>query len=86
MELKSFDKLGKRDFENGAVLDEIREIFKERDELYEVCKAIVRDFEDEDDPLIIPASSCIHIPNHSDLCPYWLAKQALDKIEGGKPT
>ena len=51
-------------------------------ELVEACKAIVRDFEDEDDPLIVPASSCIHVPNHTDLCPYWLAKQALNKIEG----
>lgn len=54
-------------------------------ELIEACKAIVRDFEDKDDPLTVPASSCIHVPNHTDLCPYWLAKQALAKIEGDKP-
>ena len=51
-------------------------------ELLEACKAIVRDFEDEDESLIIPASSCVHVPNHTDLCPYWLAKQAIAKAEG----
>lgn len=50
------------------------------EEMYAACEAIVRDFEDENDPLIIPASSCIHVPNHTDLCPYWLAKQALAKV------
>ena len=50
-------------------------------ELVEACKAIVRDFEDVKDPLTIPASSCVHVPNHTDLCPYWLAKQALAKVE-----
>lgn len=33
MELKDFDKLRDMDFENGAVLDEIRKVFKERDQL-----------------------------------------------------
>lgn len=31
--LKWFDSLSKRDFENQAVLDEIRAVFKERDQL-----------------------------------------------------
>ena len=35
MELKDFDKLIKRDFENGAILEEIRSVFKERDSFRE---------------------------------------------------
>ena len=33
MELKDFNELCIRDFDNGAVLDAIRGVFKERDEL-----------------------------------------------------
>lgn len=32
MNLKSFDKLTKRDFKNGAVIDEIRQTFKNYEE------------------------------------------------------
>lgn len=32
-DLKWFDSLGRRDFENQAVLNEIRAVFKERDQL-----------------------------------------------------
>ena len=32
MNLKEFDKLTKRDFENGAVIDEIRQTFKNYEE------------------------------------------------------
>ncbi len=31
MNLKAFDKLTKRDFENGTVLDEIRQVFKDHE-------------------------------------------------------
>jgi len=68
--------------DKGKVLTGIMAKRDAAEEMYEACKAIVRDFEDEDEPLIIPASSCVHVPNHTDLCPYWLAKQALAKVEG----
>lgn len=37
MTLNKFRKLGKRDFENGAVLDEIEMAIEERDRLLTVC-------------------------------------------------
>lgn len=33
MKLKDFDELCKRDFDNAAVIEAIRRVFKERDEL-----------------------------------------------------
>jgi len=45
MELKDFNELCKRDFDNGAVMNAIRGAFKERDELYEALKAMLFLFE-----------------------------------------
>ena len=63
------------------ILEEIIAKQDAAEEMYAACEAIVRDFENENDQLIIPASSCMHVPNHTDLCPYWLAKQALAKVK-----
>lgn len=38
MNLKQFDQLTKHDFDNGAVIDEIRDVIKQRDALREVLK------------------------------------------------
>jgi len=51
-------------------------------DLLKACEAIVRDFEAEDSKMIIDPASCIHTPNHTNLCPYWLAKQAIAKAMG----
>jgi len=51
------------------------------EDLLKACEAIVRDYEDEDSNMIIDPASCVHIPNHTDLCPYWLAKQAIQKAK-----
>ena len=40
MQLKDFDELVKRDFDNAAVTNAIRQVFKERDELLEACKLV----------------------------------------------
>lgn len=50
--------------------------------LVKACEAIIRDFEDEDSKMIIDPSSCIHVPNHTDLCPYWLTKQEILILKG----
>jgi hypothetical protein len=42
--LKWFDSLTKRDFDNGAVIDEIRDVFKERDEFRFELQRIRRSF------------------------------------------
>jgi len=39
MQLKDFKELTKRDFDNGAVINAIQQVFKERDELLEACKS-----------------------------------------------
>jgi len=36
MDLSDFDRLTRKDFENGAVLDEIRSVFKEREDMAEI--------------------------------------------------
>lgn len=38
--LQWFDSLSKRDFENGAVISEIRDVFKQRDKLLEFVEAL----------------------------------------------
>lgn len=53
------------------------------DDLLKASKAIIRDYEDEDSKMIIDPSSCTHFPNHTDLCPYWLARQAVAKTKRG---
>ena len=40
-----FDSLSKRDFDNGATLDEIAEVYKQRDSLLEACKRLRADAE-----------------------------------------
>jgi len=42
MKLTKFDRLTKRDFENGAVIDEIRAAIKQRDALRETLGRIER--------------------------------------------
>lgn len=39
--LKEFDSLTRRDFDNGAVLDEIRSVYKQRDALLRVTKGAI---------------------------------------------
>ena len=46
-------------------------------DLLEACKALIREW-DEGDVSIDPAV-CVHVPNHTDLCPIGLAKQAITK-------
>lgn len=41
--LEWFDSLSKRDFDNGATLDEIAKVFKERDELRKQLKRALFD-------------------------------------------
>ena len=41
MNLRDFDLLGRKDFQNGAVLEEIRTVVKQRDALLEACKTLV---------------------------------------------
>lgn len=36
-----FESLSKRDFDNGATLDEIAEVYKQRDTLLAACKAVL---------------------------------------------
>ena len=36
-----FDSLSKRDFDNGATLDEIAKVYKQRDALLAACKRLV---------------------------------------------
>lgn len=50
-------------------------------DLLKACEAIVRDFEDEDSLMQIDPASCTHVPGHTDLCPYWLAKQGVEKAK-----
>lgn len=41
MQLKDFDRLTRKDFENGAVIDEIRTIFKQYYNLLAACKMFI---------------------------------------------
>ena len=65
--------------------EHIKLCWNSHDELLAACKAIVRDYEAEDSKMVIDPASCVHVPNHTELCPYWLAKQALALTEGTKP-
>jgi len=45
MSVKDFDRLGRRDFENGAVLDDIREALQQRESLMSLCDEMCRNEE-----------------------------------------
>ena len=71
MKLKDFDELCKRDFDNGAVLDEIRQVFKEHDELLEACEAVMQMYEDD---------SMFRHPRNCDAI--LKTEQAIAKVKG----
>ena len=89
MELKDFNELEQRDFENGAVRDAIRGVFKERDELHEALKAMLSLFENN-----ILVRNTDRDSDYKQFLrggfPLILAlsktHKVLTKIEGGKPT
>ena len=48
MSVKEFDSLSTRDFDNGAILDEIREALNQREVLLEVNRGLLETFVQEE--------------------------------------
>lgn len=89
MELKDFNELCKRDFENGAVRNAIRGVFKERDEaravsvrLIHLNKAVVKKCDEIWNNPDLPADIKLHFKVIK-----WDIETVLhSKIEGEKIT
>ena len=77
MNIKQFDKLTHRDFENGAVLGEIRETIKVQAELLAALKYVTKELE--------ASGLCYDHPTITRLRKWRLfVYAAIAKAEGGK--
>ena len=65
MDLKEFDKLKKRDFENGAVIDEIRMVFKRVMKLESIIE-IALNMDGTPDKLFILCKRC-YLDEHGEV-------------------
>lgn len=82
-----FDHLSGRDLQNGAVIDEIRDVFIVNKKLLEVCKMLIeiKDMADGGKPSI--ANQGQALDGYSELANYRSiiesrVKQAINKAEG----
>ena len=75
MTLKYFDSLKKRDFENGAILNEIRNDLKERDNWKKRCELAERF-------IAIDVEELVDVEDYLEAYKKW--QQFKQEMEGGK--